>query len=118
MTDIISYLSLLFVRDKVSTDVLAFMKTKPTRVHIMCDNIHEWNSLVKSLKIPCSRRVRYLEAGKSILKIGRKPVIEIDEFGSCGYTSSINIGEYNKSYIYYRKFKLYYYKELWIWKNN
>lgn len=120
MTDIISYLSLLFVRDKVSTDVLAFMKTKPTRVHIMCDNIHEWNSLVKSLKMiyPNKRMVEYFKAGKSILKRGRKPVIEIDEFGFCSYTSSPNVEEYNKSYTYYRKFKLYYYKELWIWKNN
>lgn len=120
MTDIIYYLTLLFMRDKVSTNVLDFMRTKPTRVHIICDNIHEWNSLVKSLKIiyPNKRMVEYFKAGKSILKRGRKPVIEIDEFGFCGYTSSVNGEEYNKSYTYYRKFKLYSYKELCIWKNN
>ena len=56
MLDILAYLTLLFIRDKVSANVVDFIGTAPTRVFIMCDNIHEWNSLVKSLKIIYPKR--------------------------------------------------------------
>lgn len=120
MLDILAYLTLLFIRDKVSANVVDFIGTAPTRVFIMCDNIHEWNSLVKSLKItyPKRRVLEFLKAGKSILSSGRKPVIEIDEFGLCNYTSSKDVTGHYKDYVYYDKFKLYTYKRLCLWKNS
>ena len=120
MLDILAYLTLLFIRDKVSANVVDFIGTAPTRVFIMCDNIHEWNSLVKSLKIiyPKRRVLKYLKAGKSILSSGRKPVIEIDEFGLYSYTSSKGVTEHYKDYVYYDKFRLCTYKKLCLWKNN